>query len=369
MVRSGATISFDLLHSPGGRTGAVASKSLSTRDTVFRVNAPQLFTLESVAPVVSEASARFGCDPHVVLALGLAEEKWKPSSAFAKWIDLLPATFANVLWFNSLQLELVRSTFFAYIADHWFRDLKCLQAVAESLSSSRTFEDLRWALSIVKTRSFASEGRTMLIPLADHFNHHTEPNVRIVAFADSLRFIATQHIMPGEELFVDTQASNLEYIIRYGYKVEDNPFGGRQFDLQGEPLQSQCPSCMLRYDWDVIENFTIDCHRHARYVSFEQQFGQLQMHEQVREDNYIYSAVEDACTQLLSMLVAPNPLSRYEMEGQLDLITQVLVKEIRAERVLLQRCIYDFRMRQLEPGSRPVPKNLVEAFDGLGSAH
>ena len=45
-----------------------------------------------------------------------------------------------------------------------------------------------------------------------------------------------------------SQASNLEFMIRYGFKVENNPWGGRQFELVGEPLQSYCPALIPRFD-------------------------------------------------------------------------------------------------------------------------
>eukprot|EP00435_Cladocopium_sp_Y103_P007680 s4399_g2.t1 len=49
--------------------------------------------------------------------------------------------------------------------------------------------------------------------------------------------------------------------------------------------QVHCPAYILRYDSpDIIENSIIDCHRQARYLSFQQQFGELQPHEQLRED-------------------------------------------------------------------------------------
>merc|ERR1740138_900057 len=248
-----------------------------------------------------------------------------PQSNLADWIKLLPLTFANVLWFSQRQLELLNATFFAYIVQNWLGDLECMRKAAKEISDKdwhgrrSEFEDLRWALSVVKTRGFAFEGTresTMLIPLADFLNHNMVANVRTATLAeDALRFVATKNIMPGEELCIDyAQASNLEFMVRYGFRVEDNPYGGRQFDLGGEPLQAHCPSYILRYDTaDIIENTTVNCHRQARYLSFEQQFGTLQPHEQLREDNYIYHAVEEACIQLLSMLEAPQPLSAYEM--------------------------------------------------------
>lgn len=226
------------------------------------------------------------------------------------------------------------------------------------------FEDLRWALSVVKTRGFAFEATresTMLVPLADFLNHNIRANVRTATLSeDALRFVATRTILPGEELCVDyAQASNLEFLIRYGFRVEDNPYGGRQFDLGGEPMQAQCPSSILRYDVpDIIDNATIDCHRQARYLSFEQQFGPLSAQEQLREDRYIYRAVEDACTQLLEMLQTPKPLPEYEASGG-DSVISIIAKEIRAERRLLTACAEDFKLRQSETTLRPLPQQLA----------
>merc|ERR1719235_2187684 len=182
------------------------------------------------------------------------------------------------------------------------------------------FQHLRWALSVVKTRGFAFEGTresTMLIPLADFLNHHINANVRTASVEkDSLAFVATRSVMASEELSIEyAQASNLEFMVRYGFRVEDNPYGGRQFDLGGEPLQAQCPSYILRYDIpEILENATVDCHRQARYLSFEQQFGSLTPQELLREDRYIFRAIEEACGQLLQMLQTPSPLSSYETE-------------------------------------------------------
>eukprot|EP00429_Kryptoperidinium_foliaceum_P032556 CAMPEP_0176157272 /NCGR_PEP_ID=MMETSP0120_2-20121206/80402_1 /TAXON_ID=160619 /ORGANISM="Kryptoperidinium foliaceum, Strain CCMP 1326" /LENGTH=635 /DNA_ID=CAMNT_0017494537 /DNA_START=35 /DNA_END=1945 /DNA_ORIENTATION=+ len=380
MVRRGATVHFDIRHVSGGRTGAVASRTLAARSTVLRVPANQVFSLKSVPQALSDASRRHGCDAHALLALGLALERANPSSALSAWINLLPMSFANVLWFSERQLQLVNSTFFSYIVNNWFGDLECMRKAADEIPSEFWrgrqvgFEDLRWALSVVKTRGFAFEGTresTMLIPLADFLNHNRVASVRTATLAeDALRFVATKTVLPGEELCIDyAQASNLEFLVRYGFRVEDNPYGGRQFDLGGEPLQAHCPSYILRYDTpDIIENITVDCHRQARYLSFEQQFGTLQPHEQLREDRYIYSAVEEACKQLLSMLEAPRPLSEYETDaesGGVDGITAVLVREIRAERALLTRCAFEFQKRQQETVPRPVPSTLAEPLARL----
>ncbi len=43
------------------------------------------------------------------------------------------------------------------------------------------------------------------------------------------------------------------------------------FPLSYPPLQSYCPPIILRYDLpEVVANATVDCHRQARYLAFEQ---------------------------------------------------------------------------------------------------
>lgn len=385
MVRRGATVQFDIRHVSGGRTGAVASRTLAPRSTVLRVPASQVYSLKSVPAPVSEAAGRRSCDAHAVLALGLALERVNPASMLTDWIRLLPMSFANVLWFTEKQLLLVNSTFFSYVVGNWFGDLQCMQRAADEIPPSAwrgrrvDFEDLRWALSVVKTRGFAFEGTresTMLIPLADFLNHNRVASVRTATVAeDALRFVATTNVNPGDELCIDyAQASNLEFLVRYGFHVDGNPYGGRQFDLGGEPLQAHCPSYILRYDIpDVVDNATVDCHRQARYLSFEQQFGMLQPHEQLREDRYIYHAVEQACQQLLLMLDEPPPsLPEEDMQGAAaktrsasDAITTALVGAIRKERVLLQQCIVEFQRRQTEMLPRPLPATLAEPLARL----
>ncbi|CAE8618046.1 unnamed protein product, partial [Polarella glacialis] len=248
MVRRGATVHFDIRHVSGGRTGAVASRALSARSTVLRVPSSQVYSLKSVPAAIHEAARRHDCDAHAVLGLGLALERTNPASILTDWIRLLPLTFANVLWFSERQLQLVNSTFFSYIVQNWYGDLDCMSRTAKEMSPALsrgrkvTSEDLKWALSVVKTRGFAFEGTresTMLIPLADFLNHHTAASVRTATLAeDALRFVSTRDVMPGDELCIDyAQASNLEFLVRYGFRVEDNPYGGRQFELGGEPLQ------------------------------------------------------------------------------------------------------------------------------------
>merc|ERR1719478_890260 len=78
MVRRGATVHFDIRHVSGGRTGAVASRTLSARSTVLRVPATQVYSLKSIPATVEAAARGKTCDAHATLALGLAHERVNP---------------------------------------------------------------------------------------------------------------------------------------------------------------------------------------------------------------------------------------------------------------------------------------------------
>lgn len=113
-----------------------------------------------------------------------------------------------------------------------------------------------------------------------------------------------------------SQASNLEFMVRYGFKVENNPYGGRHFELAGENLQQYCPAMMLRNDMpEVVDNSTIDCHRQARYIAFQNMYGNntgalpsaysMSREEMINEDVHIYNAMQQACVDLLRALDTP----------------------------------------------------------------
>eukprot|EP00392_Amoebophrya_sp_AT5.2_P003980 g3985.t1 len=124
-----------------------------------------------------------------------------------------------------------------------------------------------------------------------------------------------------------SQASNLEFMIRYGFKVtapvmrlrsdvEANPYSGRHFELAGEALQSYCSPVILRHHLpEVVANSTIDCHRQARYLAFEQQYNSADVssskstritpEEKLQQDLQIYSAIQQACLDLYKELETP----------------------------------------------------------------
>ena len=62
------------------------------------------------------------------MSLGLLDEENKEEdSLFYEWIGLLPRNFANILWFNEDQINLVQQTFFKYVLDNWVDEIKCMQ--------------------------------------------------------------------------------------------------------------------------------------------------------------------------------------------------------------------------------------------------
>jgi len=213
---------------------------------------------------------------------------------------------------------------------------------------------LRWALSVVKTRVFSTDNTresTLLIPLADFLNHGWDANVHTDPL-DALHFITKKPVRDADELRIEyARASNLEFLMRYGFRVEGNPYGGRSFDLTGETLQGQCPPIDLRHDLqEVVPNTVVDCHRKARWVAFRQQFGYMSSDETVKEDQHIYKAIADACENLGEMLY-DSPVLDTDA-----LLTVWLRDEIKREKNLTQYCVNEFRKRQFERNVLPFIK-------------
>eukprot|EP00392_Amoebophrya_sp_AT5.2_P008264 g8283.t1 len=218
------------------------------------------------------------CDAHARLALGLVDEDNKgKESKFFKWIQLLPKNFANVLWYQEDQRTLVRQTYFKYILLDWEDQVACMErayikeyGMLKGVQQKKKVRyQLYWAFSIVKTRGFAfdtSRNSTLLIPLADFLNHHPKSNVRTpdplgeegqqqgaeasavvdegttpstssgsgaVTTGDEtnnyISFKASSDVDSGEEMCIEySQASNLEFMIRYGFKKCVDEFYSRR---------------------------------------------------------------------------------------------------------------------------------------------
>lgn len=274
----------------------------------------------------------------------------------------------------------------------------------------------RWAFSIVKTRGFAFNAHrnsTALIPLADFLNHHPQANVRtpdavlkkppkdisttsfsgddkptpsslshFVALPEGhhISFKSSSPISQNDELCIEyTQASNLEFMIRYGFRVDSNPYGARPFDLEGEPLQAYCPSIILRHDLpEVVFNATVDCHRQARYLSWKQASGRddkagtesIPLEQKLRQDVEVYGAIQAACSDMLKKLETPKgspKLVHYEKYSK-DPITKALVNEIRIEKRLLIRCQEEFYKRRIERDKQsPVNEGVLGVAGKLAS--
>lgn len=162
----------------------------------------------------------------------------------------------------------------------------------------------------------------------------------------SFSFIARKNITQGEELCIEYgRASNLEFMVRYGFRTEDNYYGGRQFDLEGESSQSICPSIILRHDDEIVEPEVLDCHRRARHKAFSQIVGTPEVTDLMEEDRSIYRAISDAC---MSLIPVTSQLQHLEENEDDDDLSLALIQEIRTEIRLAQRCskTYDTMAKQ-----------------------
>jgi hypothetical protein len=383
----GAEVNFYVEHSPAessregtAKTGAKSERDIEAGGTVLRVPKQQIFALESVPAAIRQVATKKRCDPHAMLALGVVNEKRDPKSRLYNWLRMLPRGFANVLYYDDLQLALVARTYFSYLVETWPGDLACMSDVVASLPEESwglhqmlgapAEPELRWALSVVKTRAFAvreERESTLLIPAADFLNHHPVPNAR-QNMLDPTHFVATKNISASEEIYLEyAKASNLEFLIRYGFEVEGNSYGGRQFEITGEELQNDCPSIILRHDIEgVVDDMTVDCHRQARYMSWEKQFGRLGDEARLREDLYIYKALAEACTELHSLLDVPPDLLRalrdQSKRDPADKFSHKLANEVEREDQLLKRCKKVFTERGNSREPQPLAKGMSPTY-------
>jgi len=78
----------------------------------------------------------------------------------------------------------------------------------------------------------------VVLPVADLFIHSNEPTV-YQNIVDPSEFLARSNLTAGDLITTEyAKASDLEMLIRYGFKPDDNEYGSRQFELMGEPTQA-----------------------------------------------------------------------------------------------------------------------------------
>eukprot|EP00746_Dinoflagellata_sp_MGD_P073894 gnl/MRDRNA2_/MRDRNA2_299252_c0_seq1.p1 gnl/MRDRNA2_/MRDRNA2_299252_c0~~gnl/MRDRNA2_/MRDRNA2_299252_c0_seq1.p1 ORF type:complete len:334 (-),score=46.60 gnl/MRDRNA2_/MRDRNA2_299252_c0_seq1:3-914(-) len=112
---------------------------------------------------------------------------------------------------------------------HFTDILEKTKEVGRQLRPPLTDNETTWAYSIAFSRMWDIQGKKMLLPGIDLFNHN---DIATASFpqcsSDQCVVTASQPIKRGEQIWVSYgEYSNLDLLIRHGFTTAENPFGPR----------------------------------------------------------------------------------------------------------------------------------------------
>jgi len=172
--------------------------------------------------VIGHALQGISVTRHIV-ALYLIYEKHNPTSPWKPYLDMLPKEFSTALYFSDREAEHLNGTSAARIRVACKDDALRLERIAISLSTKyptyfplKNFnrDNITWALSVVKTRTWHP---CSLYPLLDLISHDdVAKRVQSEAGGQSLEIHQTTE--KGQQIFVSYgEKSSSELLGHYGF--------------------------------------------------------------------------------------------------------------------------------------------------------
>jgi hypothetical protein len=291
------------------------------------------------------------------------------SEAWTRWIASLPSKgVLNYPFYSPDDLEGLR---FPQAQSFLLEQIHEFQKDAEKLRGTDvSFKDFRWAVSMVKSRSFVDTtalnrpgtARIFLMPF-DFFNCDSSPNIRYSITQDQRLVMETKvDIEAGTELFIGYGPyDNLVYLSHYGFMLEPNPHDVLEFYVRipdSDP-NKQLKIEILKRIWSETslririalsgQDRSQDDVRIARFAMLEPKdlsafsIGEILQYRSVSVDNEKNAA--RAVTQACSMF-----LEQEKPRGK-QRRTRVALKLVERERKLIQSLVSCFRVysRKMRP--------------------
>lgn len=181
-------------------------------------------------------------DEELVIAALLIERNKKDSSMFSPYIRVLPTHVPNLIHYNAEELEQLHDTKFAehirVSNDKNYNDYLELVAILKDISYNYeiTYDDYKWASSILDSRGLRFKGRVHLAPFADMFNYKPHPTPRKAGNGNfflkhhvltdkSLTIHADRNAESGDQLYEDYGDNTDQIYSQYhGFVPDENPF-------------------------------------------------------------------------------------------------------------------------------------------------
>lgn len=233
MARRGAELrGVGLAPDPRGGRMLCATEDVREGQILVRVPQAAMMTLEvarrSRAGQALQSAGLVSPAPQMLLAAYLLDEKRRPGSPIAPYLDALPATFPSVPVFCPQDvLPFLKGSLAAGLLvrrrEALLRDMLAVKRAVPSLRGA-SIAELFWGNTAVVTRVFGltigGASTEALVPIADMMNHRRPPDASWT-FDDELgAFVirALRDVRAGEEICGSYgRKANHRYFIHYGF--------------------------------------------------------------------------------------------------------------------------------------------------------
>lgn len=161
----------------------------------------------------------------------LYERSLGDQSNWAPYVSMMPSHVETLVHFSEEELEeLQNSRLKRQVLGEqaWLRESYDRLRLALSCSDSVSFQDWRWALDCVRSRTFKVQDDFCMCPLMDLFNHASAARTSAMTFDATLgcyQLLAGVGAQEGEEIAISYGAlDNDKLLAFYGFVEVDNPW-------------------------------------------------------------------------------------------------------------------------------------------------
>lgn len=193
--------------------------------------------------------------PECLLMVRVLQEKVAgPESPWHSWMEALPREYATGLYLDPLErshVERIADTFLEVQQQQFDACRKAFEDIHDTLPSniqsylSSNPDALRWAYSVVFTRSWPMPGRdsVTLVPIGDFFNHDSaQPNVAPQSLDDGSIQLFTKHdLEKGSPLYLSYGLGDFpgRFLVTFGFWDRSSPYMNANLTVpDGFPVDS-----------------------------------------------------------------------------------------------------------------------------------
>ncbi len=225
LIKHGAILKVSIVNKDGFRSLQCVQR-VPPKESVVCIPLQCMMTMTDAKRCKMVQGLNVEC-PQTYLALYLLEEKYKKEhSFFHPYISLLPKHYKEfAVCYTPEQVAGLQGSICHSMV--LMKQLSLREEYDKLLSKTISFEEFRWARTVVITRVFNCKidntDVECLVPIADMMNHAPHPSTTWGYDADGFRMTTTRPLMTGAQVF-DSYGDkcNSRYFINYGFALPNN---------------------------------------------------------------------------------------------------------------------------------------------------